>query len=497
MTGDPKPTSSPGQSSTPPLSGPSKVAAAPGAAAPRNTSRTVPLLGCDCFLQALDSMMRRSGQGSHVSQSVVEFDRPPELDILRDAWRSFIQDHPISVARLRRNWFNLIPEWHAPDHVREDDIPPVAAWHEPDAPKNLGEKAQPIDSLADLCRIHMNPGRGKRRPEYLVRLDVLERTDGSAAVVVTWSHQILDGKGVELLLTELANRCEAGDASAAPIAGTLPPTAHNAASLRDSMQRSKAFIQHFQQIIGTRFASLGGPKRTPSTMHCRVATLGEAESARVNERATARTSQLINTPFFFACAARAHDRVFRHRGRKGMPQLITMPVQTRPKGGDGPIFQNHVSILFFRLTPEDLETVESATKSLQKQFAGMMRGRLDAAFSGMQDVLRRVPPRLYMLFLRLQMRGEITSFFHSHTGPFAPNMNRLAGAGVTNAYHLPVISAPPGTGLFINEHGPRICAAMSWRSGSVDAEERQLMFDHFIEDMHGGPIDTLTETLEV
>ena len=466
-------------------------------AAPRAAGQRVPLLGCDCFLQALDSMMRRSGQGSHVSQSVVELDQPPDLQTLRDAWRSFIRDYPVAVARLRRNWLNLIPEWHTPANVDDNDIPPLAAWREPDAPNTLGDEAQPIDSLAELCRIHMNPGRGKRRPEHLVRLDILERTNGSAAVVVTWSHQILDGKGVELLLTEIANRCEGDPASHQPIAGTLPPTAHAASSLRDSMQRSKAFIQHFQQIMGTRFASLGGPKPAPSTMHCRVATLGETESARINERAVARTSQLIYTPFFFACAARAHDRVFRHRGKKDLPQLITMPVQTRPKGGDGPIFQNHVSILFFRLTPEDLETVESATKSLQKQFAQMMRGRLDAAFSGMQDVLRRVPPRPYMTFLRLQMRGEITSFFHSHTGQFAPDMTRLAGATVTNAYHLPVISTPPGTGLFINEHGPRICAAMSWRDGSINTEERQLMFDHFIEDMHGGPIDTLTETLEV
>ncbi|MFG0244353.1 MAG: hypothetical protein ACF8R9_16375, partial [Phycisphaerales bacterium JB054] len=61
--------------------------------------------------------------------------------------------------------------------------------------------------------------------------------------------------------------------------------------------------------------------------------------------------------------------------------------------------------------------MESATRSLQKQFAQMMRGRLDVAFSAMQDIMRRMPPRPYMTFLRMQMRGEITSFFHSHTGP--------------------------------------------------------------------------------
>ena len=52
---------------------------------PAATATRVPFQVADCFVLALDDFMRRTRQGGHVSQSVLELDRLPDLPRLRAA----------------------------------------------------------------------------------------------------------------------------------------------------------------------------------------------------------------------------------------------------------------------------------------------------------------------------------------------------------------------------------------------------------------------------
>lgn len=478
----------PGASSAP-------VARSPiaGSTGKRCRPEAVPILGCDGFLLALDAMMRRAGQGPHISYSVMLLDRPPRRELIEQAWRGLIRAHPIAIARLGRSWRSGIPVWRVPSQVRDSDIPEVGFWQEAGA-ADAFEASRQVDSLTSLLRDVLDPGNGRRRPDHWVELHVVARCDRSAALVVRWSHVILDGKGVELLLTDLAKRCcGEGPDSANPVTPPSKPTV----TWKKRRERMRHFVEHHQRVMRGRFSSLGGSRPKEGACHCRVVKLNEAESRAVVDRAAAMSSQLITTPFYFAAAARAHHRVFQSRGRGDVSQLVSLPVQIRPKAVGGPIFQNHVSILFFRLNPEDLETMESATASVVKQFQEMMRHRLDLSFAAMQDMMRWVPPGLYMRMLRSQMHGEISSFFHSHTGAFAPDVTQLDGARVIDAFHLPRLSSPPGTGLFLNEFGSSLRIQMSWRSTALRGDEPDLLLDSFVHDLVDGVPTSLEQTLEI
>lgn len=445
------------------------------------TPRRVPITACDGFMVAMDAMMRRSGQGPHLGGSILELDRPPDAAALRAGWQRFVEDHPLALAQLKRPLPFTLPRWHVPEPFQPDQAPAIELWQETEAPGRYGNEAQSVDSLAALGaqRLNASPHEGDRAPIPNVRLDVIERCDGSAAVLVTWSHLLFDGKGVELLLTELAQRCTATDAPA-------PTSASPAAAPRANGRRSERikFIQHFRRIMRTRFTSLGGAAPRPGAAHFHVVRLNAAASAQARQRAAALAGELMPAPFFLACAARAHDRIFQARG---LPrgQVVTLPIQTRPKGGAGAIFQNHLAMCFVSLTPSDLASVESATQAIQAQFAETMRHRLDRAFATMHELMRRLPPRLYMAFVRWQARGEVASYFHSHTGPFAAPLTTLAGAAVVGAYHLPTVCTPPGTGLFVSERGDGLDITLSWRGETIDAQERRLMLEQFVADLIG------------
>ena len=81
-------------------------------------------------------------------------------------------------------------------------------------------------------------------------------------------------------------------------------------------------------------------------------------SHRGNRRRCERTCRghrrraLFPFTFYVASVARAHDRVFAHRGRQPAGYGISVPSQTRKRGGTAvPIFHNHVAALFFPPAP--------------------------------------------------------------------------------------------------------------------------------------------------
>jgi hypothetical protein len=81
------------------------------------------------------------------------------------------------------------------------------------------------------------------------------------------------------------------------------------------------------------------------------------------------------------------------------------------------------------------------------------------------------------------MRGMFSSFYHSNTGVFAPELKEFAGATITNAFHVPGFSNPPGTGVFTNEKNGRLVLTLCWRDGAMTEQERRIFVDQLREDM--------------
>ncbi len=233
--------------------------------------------------------------------------------------------------------------------------------------------------------------------------------------------------------------------------------------------------------------SLAGPRPRRGRGNYQVITLQPEDAARLTARVEGMAGALFPMTFYVACAARAHDRVFRHRGREPQGYVVSVPVQTRKRGARGPLFHNQVSIFFFSAVREHLASIEAATTAMKQQFAEMTRSRLEESFLTILELMMRLPSWIFMRVVRWQFKGEICSFFHSHTGAFAPEMTEFAGGQITNAYHLPCLATPPGTGLFFSERNGLVNITVTWREGCLSEEERQLMLAQTMEDLFGEP----------
>ena len=448
-------------------------AAAPG-------ERRVPVRVADCFLLALDAFMRRTGQGEHITQSVLELDSRPDLAKLRTAAARVVQKHPLLAAQLRRNWRTWLAYWEIPSAL--PDMLAIGLWREAGSAGALGAEAREVtDPMARLEEIMSEP-MSADGTHLNARLDVVELRSGRFLLALSWRHTLIDGKGAELLLVEIARLCAGIDT---PIESreTIRPQL----TVKELIAKTKPAINRFTELAKLRFASLSGPRPRAGRGRYQIITLDEADSNQLRARVESMTGALFPMAFYVACTARAHDRVFQHRGKVPGGFVASVPIQTRKRGARGPLFHNQVTVFFFAAKREELATIERAAVAMKTQFAEMSRARLDESFSAVLELMMRLPASLFMRVVRWQFKGEIGSFFHSHTGTFAPEISEFAGAKIVNGFHLPCLGTPPGTGVFFSERDRRVTITVTWREGILTDEERRLMAAQVLEDCLGEP----------
>ena len=440
----------------------------------------VPVRVADCFLLALDAFMRRTGQGEHVTQSVVELESAPDLAQLRLAASLVVKKHPLLAAQLRRSWRTWLAYWEIP--ARLPHALPIGLWRENGAPGALGPEAQEVASAFDRLEAIMAEPLNPGGPHVNARLDLIELQTGRFFLALSWRHTLVDGKGAEILLVEIARLAAGLDT---PIESKEP--ARPRLPIRQLMVKARPAIHRFGELARLGVPSLCGPRPRVGRGRYQIIPLDERDSATLRARVESMTGALFPMAFYVAATARAHDRVFRHRGQTPAGFVASIPIQTRKRGARGPLFHNQVTVFFFAARREHLGSIETAAAAMKTQFAEMTRARLDESYNAVLELMMRLPSWVFMHVVRFQFRGEISSFFHSHTGPFAPEITEIAGARILNGFHLPCPGTPPGTGLFFNERAGRVTLTLSWREGSLSDPERRLMAAQALEDCLGEP----------
>jgi hypothetical protein len=429
--------------------------------APVNGATKVPLTGCDAFFLALENLMSSGAQGRHTGLTVLELEAGLDFAAVRDAVRRFSLSHPLLHAKLCRSWFLGVPFWKTPQTLSPDGVPIL------EHPANTDRDS--------LCQKLLGSA-GK----HFFEIHVLP-SDKKSTLVAKWSHLLFDGRGAELALQEIAHLARNPGEAPVPTASwgmPFPP----ASGLVARWVGTRAFVQRHYEMKPSDFRSLGGSIPQFGAQKFRVLQFSSDETVRLRDRAVRLTGGIFQMPYFFAAAARAHAAIFKIRGDLPASFVSPVPVQARKPKARHPIFQNQVTVLHFKLHDSEIGDLEKSTLSIHAQFESAVRRGLESSSAAMLWWMRRLPTALYRQFLQKDTRGEIVSFFQSHTGDFLPGLHEICGAHITNGWHIPSVSQPPGSGIFFSEREGRLTVTISWREGSlklneVDAMESSLRSD--------------------
>jgi hypothetical protein len=412
----------------------------------------VSLTGADCFLRAFDAEIGRFNRASHISQLVLRLGPGFDVEHLRTLVHEAARAQPILRAPVRRRFGIGAPVYQL-----------AAASGRPNPPlevEDVGSAPVEGQPLPTIFERRLNERRSLRRGE-LLRFDVVRYGGGALGtdVAMSWLHLLFDGSGSEHFVHWLDD-CFGGArrVDELPNPGEFDPPELQQQSARERGDAARDWQRWLNDFRAHPVHSLAGPRtRSPQALRCDVLTLDESET----EQAVARAGRLAGflTPmlFYLAATIRAHHAVYALRGAVPGSYVVPLPVNVRPRGGEAAIFRTHVSLLWFQVTPAQVEDLSELIGELKSQrLAAIKAGYIEKGIHAM-DFARFAPAPLYTYMARRSFSGELCSFFFAYTGEFLSGLERFLGAEVRNAFHVAPVPPSPGS-----------CAAMSLRGGRLN-----------------------------
>lgn len=419
------------------------------------------LTGADWFLLSVERMMRAAGQGDHIGLTALDLGAGLDVAALRSAAERLAEASPVAAGRLKKMPFGL-PRWQweegAPIEFAVREHPIGVCWEEIAERRLIGAIAAPVS------------------------FDVIPH-DGGAMLLLRWRHSLLDGKGVELFLAEIARLAD--DPTASAQAASWGTVTVRPRGWRAALAETTKFKDYYYRLAEQGIRPLGGGGPRPGGPRFHVERFSRAESEQLAQRAAEISRGLFQVGWFLAAAMRAHRRVLAARGERAASIQANCAVQERKRGARRPIWQNHVTQLFFGLRLDQLDDLDGAAALLHEQFAEMSRQRLEAAFAVTALMFRRLPSWFWMWMVRRNTGGHITSFFFSHTGECLPECVTFCGAPIRHAWHIPTVSQPPGIGIFFGQRAGRLTVTVSWREGVLREGELAAIRAQLREDLLG------------
>ncbi|HEY2773011.1 MAG TPA: hypothetical protein VGK20_03040 [Candidatus Binatia bacterium] len=463
---------------------------------PRSSKpEALPLTGADCFLRAFEAEVRRTAGASHLSQLVLRLGPGFDVDAFVRLVTEVAEANPIVRAPIRRRGGIGAPVYlldSAVDSSRVRVHVHAGGSEATGSGRPASDAASPLGPVPAVFFDRLNDRFDMRRG-VLLAFDVVPRGGTSAGhdVAMTWQHMLMDGSGSELFVEHLA-QCSADPAFARDIAITraqggasspavtsLPPTAGARGHL------AQQWNLYMQGMAARPPGSLAGPlRRTSQKLRYEQLRLGGDSASAAMQRAKSIAGFLTPMLFFLAVSVRAHQAVAERRRRVPASWIVPLPVNMRPKGGQGEVFRTHVSLLWFQVTPGQAADLGVLVEALKAQRLEAIRAGLVEAGVAAMDFARYAPARVYSHMARRTFGGELASFFFAYTGEFAARARSLCGAPILDAFHAPSVPPSPGSALvFCLRDGLDVVHVH--QQGILNDAELACMHEQLLADLRG------------
>lgn len=439
----------------------------------------VPLTGGDYFLLALDHQMRKAGLDGSICRLVLELDGPLETGRLHSAVGAGPLAARMAGARMCLRFPFALPRWRIAD---KRTVLPVNE-HTASGTETL-ESPFPPGAAEPALRPARPPG---------LALGVVSGPAGPTRVILSWHHALMDAQGSELLMEHLdRGSAPEGPSTADRLLGggdlSKPRMLRGWRHLPDRLRFARRSLFLVDETGSPPIASLVDPNCVPeSAENClQLIEFTEDETRRIDEAADRAGTGLCRSLFGLAASMRAVRRVCIHRGQDPGALVVPVPQNRRRCGAAGPTLSNHVTFLFYRLEPDELDVMPRAVESLKRQMISQMRDRLPESFAVAMDLFRRMPLWAYSRMLRGPTRGHMASLFFSDTGENFPDMETFLGCRISRIAHLAPVSASPGVGVVVGRFRHRSYVVVSWVEGCLTAREQEIMTESIREDLLTG-----------
>lgn len=401
--------------------------------------------------------MRRSGLQGNICCAVIHMDQGFDVDRLRRR----VNESPLmdwmARARLVRSIPPLAPSWQlsapAPIFFEHDDK--AAPMPNPWTPPKVVTERQ--------LHAEHNPG---------VAVDVLRHDDGTTHVFFSWNHTHLDAGGVDFILHHLNSD---GDLN-----GTAKDFIHpkQIKGLPVSKWWSNAGLAHTSMKWLNESGkdplfspAPSGARSSACNNHRRRIHFTEDETRIIAQRTAKIAPGFRRSHFYLGASIQALHGVALARGASGGAYLIPVPHDTRRHGAKGPIFSNHLSILFYRIEAPQAEKIQDIVAELGKQMTVQIRDKFPEACMAALNMFKVLPPQFYVKHLGKPTKGKIASLSFSDSGEACPGMTEFCGTRILDVAHLIPCWSSPGVTMLFLQFANRLSIMLSWVDDCISIAE--------------------------
>jgi hypothetical protein len=443
----------------------------PGAA-----GRSLRLTGADGFLRAFDLETRRKNGASHLAQLVLRLGPGFDAESFRAVLAETARANPILRAPIRRPLGVGVPSYRL-DAARDEGWPGFTL-----------HPASPGGDVPELFRARLNEVRSGRRGE-LLRVDAVPRGGDlpGTDLAFTWLHMLFDGAGSERFVSFLEER-RAGLAPPVPAADRpgAPPEVALPASARARGAMAMSWQRRMRELAALPVRSLAGPARPlRQDLGYDVHGFDAEQSARIVARAAEQAGFLTPMLFYVAAAVRAHDAVLRARGTLPASYVVPLPVDLRPKGGEGGVFRTRVSMIWLQVRAERVPDFAALLADLKDVRRRAIKERQVENGVAAMDYALLAPAALYARMTRRSLGGELCSFFFGYTAAFCEGLDSFFGARLLDGFHAPSVPPSPGSALVFSLFGPRLNVTHVRQQGVLSDAEREIFRAALVRDLTG------------
>jgi hypothetical protein len=431
--------------------------------------RQIRLAAGDYFMHAQDRRMRQLGLPGNVCCAALRLGQGLDVEQLRQRVAASPLLDWIARARIVRPLGVLPPIWRT--------VPkPRTLFREHNEKDVKGSGTGVLPPVVTGRALHAGEGPG-------VSLDLVRREDSTSDLFLSWNHSLLDARGVDMILSHLNTDSAANGACA--IQNFIHPRqiGHTFLGWWPNMRMAHGSLKWLQESGREPLFTLMPPGRPahPSRNHYRLISFNPQEITSIAERCQLLNAGFRRSHFYMAATLRAFHTLAVRRGNKDGAYLVPVPHDTRKRGSKGPIFSNHLSILFYRIEPRHAGNLSDIMGELGRQMTDQIRDRFPECCMAALEMFKPLPLDAYVRRLGKPTQDKFATLAFSDSGEICPGMTELLGAKILDVTHLVPTWRPPGlTVLFLSYNG-KPSALLSWvddclSPDDVDSLEKDLRF---------------------
>jgi hypothetical protein len=432
--------------------------------------RQIRLAAGDYFMHGQDCRMRRVGLPGNVCCAVIKLG--DGFDVERLSRR--IAESPIMDWLARARIFRPLPMLFPP--LWRATTKPKTILFEHNEQNGVAQKPWLLPEVVAQRELHAGSGPG-------LAFDVMRYADGTSHLFISWNHTHLDARGLDLLLNHL--NADEKINGAPNVQNFISPKqlGWGLSGWWPNVKQARGSVKWLDESGAEPLFSLVPPGARPRLCrnNYRVVYFTDEETARIDARCQQFSAGFRRSHFYLASSIRALHNVAARRGNRDGAYLIPVPHDTRRRGANGPIFSNHLSILFYRIEPRHAGKIGDILGELSRQMTNQIRDKFPESCMAALDMFKPLPLGFYVHHLGKPTRGKIATFSFSDSGETCAGMKEFFGGKILEVTHLVPAWRPPGLTVVFLRFGNRLSALLSsvddcLSPAETDAMERDVRF---------------------